>query len=210
MVRLSRPPISTERQARVVSYPPPPPSPHWQNKTEDSARRKETPWDFTLYLTPACRFLTPSSLSCLILSGWTFSRSYILFYHFLHPYPFLVLSSSLILFGRCFGFEGQGYFISLPWENFVLYKLNLLHQIRHYHTERIKGEVRFLHIEPYNEDINDPFQCFTALHPCSSLCFSVHEKTPLNICQVSHLLKRAFIIFFDGLSECTRSSVVFS
>ncbi len=39
---------------------------------------------------------------------------------------------------------------------------------------------------------------------------SVHERTPLNIQRVSLLLKRAFIVFFDGLSECTCSSVVSS
>ncbi len=37
-----------------------------------------------------------------------------------------------------------------------------------------------------------------------------YERTPLNIQLVSRLLKRELVGFFDGLSECTCSSVVFS
>lgn len=62
------PPISTERQAREVSCPPPSPlSPLRENKKQDSAQKKK-PRGILLYLSLLCRLLPPSSLSCLILS----------------------------------------------------------------------------------------------------------------------------------------------
>lgn len=103
----------------MVSCPLPPliSSPHSQNKMEHTARRKETPWVFTLYLSLMCRFLPPLLLPHLILSGGTFPGSYILFYHTLGPHPFLVLCSSLILFALT-PQEFLSLFISFP--GFVL------------------------------------------------------------------------------------------
>lgn len=98
---LSCPPISTERQTRVVSSPPPPPPPsHWENKKQDSARRKETLRDFTPSFTSvsvsASSFTLLShslrlNLSWLLYSLLSFSSSFpfpsfVLFSHSLCPY----------------------------------------------------------------------------------------------------------------------------
>lgn len=61
-------------------------------------REERKPAGISLHLSLLCQFLSPPSLSFLILSDRTFPGSYILFYHSLHPYPSPVLSSSLILF----------------------------------------------------------------------------------------------------------------
>lgn len=98
---LSCPPISTERQTRVVSSPPPPPPPsQWENKKQDSARRKETLRDFTPSFTSvsvsASSFTLLShslrlNLSWLLYSLLSFSSSFpfpsfVLFSHSLCPY----------------------------------------------------------------------------------------------------------------------------
>lgn len=61
-------------------------------------QEERKPLGISLHLSLLCQFLPPPSLSCLILSGWTFPGSYILFYHSLRPSPSPVLSFSLILF----------------------------------------------------------------------------------------------------------------
>lgn len=89
----AHPPICAEGQAKVFASPPLT-SPRWQNKLKSTARRQKNPWDFTLYLLLACQSPPPSKLPCLVLSGRTFPRSCILFYHSPSPHSFLLLPSS--------------------------------------------------------------------------------------------------------------------
>lgn len=122
---LSCPPISTERQTRVVSSPPPPPS-HWENKKQDSARRKETLRDFT----PSFTSVSVSASSFTLLShSLRLNLSWLLYsllsFYSSFPFPsFVLFSHSLCPYSTrvSFPFHLHPKFLSL-----LSYLVTLIH-----------------------------------------------------------------------------------
>lgn len=122
---LSCPTISTERQTRVVSSPPPPPS-HWENKKQDSARRKETLRDFT----PSFTSVSVSASSFTLLShSLRLNLSWLLYsllsFYSSFPFPsFVLFSHSLCPYSTrvSFPFHLHPKFLSL-----LSYLVTLIH-----------------------------------------------------------------------------------
>lgn len=123
---LSCPPISTERQTRVVSSPPPPPPSHWENKKQDSARRKETLRDFT----PSFTSVSVSASSFTLLShSLRLNLSWLLYsllsFYSSFPFPsFVLFSHSLCPYSTrvSFPFHLHPKFLSL-----LSYLVTLIH-----------------------------------------------------------------------------------